>query len=77
MATLADIVGTFGLTVSEKKTEIKNLPISHAPTTLIAFTTTVRQYRQTTFYLHRGHVYGNPEPVSRNQSPDPCGLGEL
>ena len=40
MATLVDVFGAFGLTVSERKTETMSLPTSHAPATPIAFNET-------------------------------------
>ena len=39
MATLTDVLGAFGLTVSEKKAKNMSLPIPHRPATPIAFTT--------------------------------------
>ena len=44
MATLIDVLGAFGLTIFETQTETMSLPISHAPATPIAFTTTGQQY---------------------------------
>ena len=43
MATLVDVFGAFGLTVSEKKTETMSLPIPHAAATPIAFNRTGQQ----------------------------------
>ena len=54
MATLVDVFGAFGLTVSEKITEPMSLPISHIPATPIPFTTTGQQYRQTTSFVYLG-----------------------
>ena len=54
MVTLVDVLGAFGFTVSEKKTETMSLPISHTTATPIAFNTTGQLYRQTTSYIYLG-----------------------
>ena len=52
MATLVDVLGAFGLTVSEEKPETMSLSIPHAPAKPIAFTTMGQQYRQTTSFVY-------------------------
>ena len=47
MASLVGVFGAFGLTVSEKKIEPMDLPISHAPAT-------GQQYHQTTAFTYLG-----------------------
>ena len=54
MATLVEVFGAFGLTVSEKKTETMSFPIPHAPATTIAFITTGQQYRHMTSFIYLG-----------------------
>ena len=57
MAVFVEVFGTFGLTISESKTETMCMPISRAPAAKIVFNATRQQYRQTTSFAHlRGTV---------------------
>ena len=48
MAAFAEVFGTFGLTISERKTETMCMPILRAPATKKVFSATGQQYRRTT-----------------------------
>ena len=54
MAVFVEVVGAFGLTISESKTETMCMPIPHAPATTIVFNATGQQYRQTTSFTYLG-----------------------
>ena len=54
MAVFVEVFGTFGLTISESKTETMCMPIPRAPTTKIVFHATGQQYRQTTSFASFG-----------------------
>ena len=61
MATFVEVFGTFGLTVSESKTETMCMPIPRAPAMQIVFNATGQQYRQTTSFTYLGStVTENP-----------------
>ena len=54
MAVFVEVFGTFGLTISESKTETICMPIPRAPVTKIIFNATGQQYRQTTSFAYLG-----------------------
>ena len=54
MAVFVEVFGTFGLTISESKTETMCMPIPRAPATKIVFNATGQQYRQTTSFTYLG-----------------------
>ena len=54
MAVFVQVFGTFGLTISESKTETMCMPIPPAPATKIVFNATGQQYRQTTSFAYLG-----------------------
>ena len=54
MAVFVEVFGTFGLAISESKTETMCMPIPRAPTTKIVFNATGQQYRQTTSFTFLG-----------------------
>ena len=54
MAVFVEVFGTFGLTISESKTETMCMSISCAPATQIVFNATGQQYRQTTSFTYLG-----------------------
>ena len=54
MAVFVEVFGTFGLTISESKTETMCMPIPRAPTTKIVFNTKGQQYHQTTSFAYLG-----------------------
>ena len=54
MAVFVEVFGTFGLTISESKTETMCMPISRAPATKIVFNATGKQYCQTTSFTYLG-----------------------
>ena len=54
MAVFVDVIGTFGLTISESKTETMCISIPRAPATKIVFNATGQQYRQTTSFPYLG-----------------------
>ena len=54
MAVFVEVFGTFGLTISESKTETMCMPIPHAPATKIVLNATGQQYRQTTSSTYLG-----------------------
>ena len=54
MAVFVEVFGTFGLTISESKTEAMCMPISRAPATKIVFNGTGQEYRQTTSFTYLG-----------------------
>ena len=49
-----EVFGTFGLTISESKTETMCMPIPRAPASKIVFNATGQQYRQTTSLTNLG-----------------------
>ena len=69
MATLVNVFGAFGLTVSGKRTETMSLPIPHATATPIAFTITGQQYRQTTSFVHLGSAIKERSRLSAEIDP--------
>ena len=54
MAVFVEVFGTFGLTISESKTETMCMPISRAPATEIVLNATGQEYRQTTSFTYLG-----------------------
>ena len=52
MAVFVEVFGTFGLTISESKTETMCMPIPREPATKIVFNATGQPYRQTNNLLH-------------------------
>ena len=61
MAVLVEVVGMFGLTISERKTETMCVPIPRTPATKIVFNATGQQYRQTISFTYLGGtVTGTP-----------------
>ena len=54
MAVFVEVFGTFGLTISESKTETIYMPIPRVPATKIVFNATGQQYRQTTSFTYLG-----------------------
>ena len=54
MAVFVEVFGTFGLTISESKTETMCMPIPRASATKIVFNATGQQYRQTTSFAYLG-----------------------
>ena len=61
MAVFVEVFGTFGLTISESKTETMYMPIPRAPATKIVFNAAVQQYRQTTSFAYlRGTMTKTP-----------------
>ena len=54
MAVFVEVLGTFGLTISESKTETMCMLIPRAPATKIVFNATGQQYRQTTSFTYLG-----------------------
>ena len=54
VAVSVEVFGTFGLTISESKTEIMCMPIPRALPTKIVFNATGQQYRQTTSFTYLG-----------------------
>ena len=52
MTVFVEVLGTFGLTISESKTETMCMPIPLTPATKIGFNVTGQQYRQITFSTH-------------------------
>ena len=54
MAVFVEVFGTFGLPISESKTETLCMPIPLAPATNIVFNATRQQYRQTTSFTYLG-----------------------
>ena len=51
---VVDVFGTFGLTISESKTETMCMPITRAPATKIVLNATGQEYRQTTSFTYLG-----------------------
>ena len=54
MAVFVEVFGTFGLTISESKTETTCMPIPRAPATKIVVNAMGQQYRQTTSFTYLG-----------------------
>ena len=54
MVVLVEAFGTFGLTISESKTETMCIPIPRALSTNVVFNATGQQYRQTTSFIYLG-----------------------
>ena len=54
MAVFVKVFDTFGLTISESKTETMCVPIPRAPATKIVFNATGQQYRQRTSFTYLG-----------------------
>ena len=54
MAVFVEVLGAFGLTISESKTETMCMPIPRAPATKIVFNATGQRYRQTTSFTYLG-----------------------
>ena len=56
MVVFGGVFGTFGLTISESKTEIMCMPIPRALLTKIVFNATGQQYRQTASFPYFGGI---------------------
>ena len=56
MTVFVDVFGTFGLTISESKTETICMPISRAPATKIVSNAKGQQYRQITSFTYLGGI---------------------
>ena len=56
MAVFVEVFGTFGLTLSESRTETMCMPIPRATATKIVFDATGQQYRQTTSFTYLGGI---------------------
>ena len=54
IAVFVEVLGTFGLTISESKTENMCMPIRRAPVTKVVFNATGQQYHQTTSFTYLG-----------------------
>ena len=54
VAVFVEVFGTFGLTISESKTETMCMPIPRASATKIVFNATGKQYRQKTSFTYLG-----------------------
>ena len=54
MAVFGEVFGTFGLTISESRTETMCMPIPRPPVTKIFFNVTGQHHRQTTFFTYLG-----------------------
>ena len=59
MAVFVEVLGAFGPTISESKTETMCMPIPRAPATKIVFNATGQQYRQTTSFTRRDRPAGS------------------
>ena len=64
MAVFVEFFNTFGLTISESKTETMRMPIPRAPATKIVFTATGQQYRQTTSFTYLGGTVNKTSNLS-------------
>ena len=63
LAVFVEVFGTFGLTISESKTETMCVPIPRASVTKIVFNATGKKYRQTTPFTYlEGTVTETPNP---------------
>ena len=56
MAVFVEVFGTFGLIISESKTETICMPIRRAPATKMVFNATGQQCRQTTSFTYLGGI---------------------
>ena len=56
MTVFVEVFGTFGLTISEIKTETMCMPIPRAPATKTVFNATGKHYRQTTSFTYLGGI---------------------
>ena len=54
MVVFVEVLGAFGLAISENKTETMSVPIPRMPITQIVFNATGQQYHQTTPFAHLG-----------------------
>ena len=64
MAVFVEVFGTFGLTISESKTETLCMPIPRAPATKILFNAPGQQYRQTTSFTYLGGTVNETPTLS-------------
>ena len=64
MAVFVEVFDTFGLTISESKTETMCMPIPRAPATKIVFNATGQQYRQTTSLTYLGGTVNKTSNLS-------------
>ena len=64
MAVFVEVFDTFGLTISESKTETMCMPIPRAPATKIVFNATGQQYRQTTSFTYMGDTVTETQNLS-------------
>ena len=64
MAVFVKDFDTFGLTISESKTETMCMPIPRAPATKIVFNATGQQYRQTTSFTYLGGTVNETSNLS-------------
>ena len=63
---LVEVLGTFGLTISESKTDTMCMLISRAPATKIVFNAAGQQYRQTTSFTYLGaHILSYKDALQR------------
>ena len=54
MAMIVEVCGSFGLTVSEKKTKTMQMPIPHGLVTPITINAAGQHYRQTASFIYLG-----------------------
>ena len=64
MAFFVEVFGTFGLTISESKTETMCMPIPRVPATKTVFNATGQQYRQTTSFSYLGETVSKTPELS-------------
>ena len=64
MAVFVEDVGTFGLTISESKTETMFIPILRAPATKMVFNATGQHYRQTTSFAYLESIVTETQNLS-------------
>ena len=64
VAVFVEAFGTFGLTISQSKTETMCMPIPRALATKIVFNATGQQYRQTTSFTHLGGTVNETSNLS-------------
>ena len=64
MAVFVEAFGTFGLTISESKTETMCMPIPRAPATKMVFNAPGQQYRQTTSFTYLGGTVNGTSNLS-------------
>ena len=78
MAVFVEVFVTFGLTISESKTETMCMPIPRATAMKVVFNATGQQNRQTISFTYLGGtVTENPKPVRRDRPADSRGVDGL